>query len=85
MLYPSDYANISIFPYLRTLTALEFLYLKFHNKILRDEDLAHLAPLKQLQSLELSDDQAKEKMSFSQRVRHNIQVLGHQLLRRRVF
>ncbi|KAG9857939.1 hypothetical protein KCU98_g487, partial [Aureobasidium melanogenum] len=51
----SDYGTTSIFPYLRTLTTLESLYLKFHNRILRDEDLNHLAPLKQLESLELSE------------------------------
>ncbi|KAG9855513.1 hypothetical protein KCU98_g1946, partial [Aureobasidium melanogenum] len=77
MLYPSDYANTSIFPCLRTLTALEFLYLKFHNKILRDEDLAHLAPLKQLQFLELSDDQAREKMSFGQTLKFRMMVPCH--------
>ncbi|KAH0152869.1 hypothetical protein KCU67_g9696, partial [Aureobasidium melanogenum] len=51
----SDYGTSSIFPHLRTLTTLKSLYLKFHNKILRDEDLSHLASLKQLESLELSE------------------------------
>ncbi|KAG9606160.1 hypothetical protein KCU77_g266, partial [Aureobasidium melanogenum] len=51
----SDYGTTSIFPHLRTLTNLKSLYIKFHNKILRDEDLSHLAPLKQLESLELSE------------------------------
>ncbi|KAG9527737.1 hypothetical protein KCU93_g4911, partial [Aureobasidium melanogenum] len=53
MLHPSDYDNTSVFPHLRTLPALDYLYLKFHNKILRDEDLAHLTPLEQHGSLGL--------------------------------
>ncbi|KAG9959675.1 hypothetical protein KCU61_g7198, partial [Aureobasidium melanogenum] len=51
----SDYGTTSIFPHLRFLTNLKSLFIKFHNKILRDEDLAHLTPLKQLESLELSE------------------------------
>ncbi|KAG9604690.1 hypothetical protein KCU77_g171, partial [Aureobasidium melanogenum] len=51
----SDYGTTSIFPHLRFLTNLKSLSIKFHNKILRDEDLAHLTPLKQLEYLELSE------------------------------
>lgn len=51
----SSYGNSSIFPYLRNLTTLRSMYLKFNNHILTDHDLTHLSPLKRLESLELSD------------------------------
>lgn len=51
----STYGNSSIFPYLGNLATLRSMYLKFHNHILSDHDLPHLAPLKQLESLEMSD------------------------------
>lgn len=50
----SSYGNSSIFPYLRDVTTLRSMYLKFNNHILTDHDLTHLSPLKQLESLELS-------------------------------
>lgn len=50
----SNYGNASIFPFLRTLTTLQSVYLKLHDYVLTDHDLTYLAPLKQLESLELA-------------------------------
>ncbi|KAG9669235.1 hypothetical protein KCU99_g7488, partial [Aureobasidium melanogenum] len=74
----SDYGTSSIFPYLRTLTTLKSLYLKFHNKILRDEDLSHLASLKQLESLELSEHDDEKAFLNTSMVRSDLfaAVLG---------